>query len=203
MNTLTTRHLVTLAVFGALWGAVEMSLGSVLNALKIPLSGAFLTAIGLSVAMMARLFVPRRGSTLFIGVIAMVLKLFSIGSVVIGPMVGILAAAVLAEVVLSAFDHPSRPAFVLAGNAGVLWTLIQPFFTGLLLFGRDIVDIWIGLLNEGSRLLGLDAGAVFWILLALVALRLAIGSTAGWLAWDAGCLLHARLAGSNLQTSES
>ena len=35
----TTRQLVTMAVFGALWGMVEISLGSVLHAIKIPLTG--------------------------------------------------------------------------------------------------------------------------------------------------------------------
>lgn len=199
----TTRQLVTLAVFGALWGAVEISLGSVLNVLKVPLSGAMLTAIGLVVAMTARIFVPIRGSTLFIGIIAMILKLFSIGSIVIGPMIGILAAALIAEVCLSLFRKPMRLAFMIAGGLGVLWTLIQPFFTGLLLFGRDIVDIWMGLLREGSQLLGVQPEAAIWILLALVGLRLLIGAAAGWLAWDAGRLLRARLVGESGTYSEA
>jgi len=198
-----TRQLVTLAVFGALWGAVEISLGSVLNVLKVPLSGAILTAIGLLVAMAARIFVPQRGSTLFIGVIAMVLKLFSIGAIVIGPMIGILAAALIAEVTLSLFGRPARLAFIVAGGLGVLWTLIQPFFTGLLLFGRDIVDIWMGLLREGTQLLGLEPEAAVWIVLALVTLRLLIGAVAGWLAWDAGRLLRARLVGESGSYSEA
>ncbi|MGZ6346947.1 MAG: hypothetical protein ACXWNC_05195 [Anaerolineales bacterium] len=54
----TTRELVTMAVFGALWGVVEISLGSVLHAIKIPLTGLALTAIGLLVALIGRLFVP-------------------------------------------------------------------------------------------------------------------------------------------------
>ena len=91
----TTRQLVTMAVFGALWGIVEISLGSVLHAVNLPMSGTVLAAIGLVVALTGRLFVPKRGSTLFIGVIALVLKLFSIGSVVIGPMIGIFSEALV------------------------------------------------------------------------------------------------------------
>jgi hypothetical protein len=201
MSKFTTKQLVTLAVFGALWGIVEMSLGSVLNALRVPLSGAVLTAIGLSVAMVARLYVPKRGSTLFIGIIAMILKLFSIGSVVIGPMIGILAAAILAELALSAFPRPSRAAFMTACSLGVLWTLVQPFFTGLVLFGRGIVDIWMGVINDGSRMLGLDPSAAVWIILALVLLRVMIGTGAGLLAWSAGRLLQTRLQGGAVQVS--
>ena len=85
----STRQLVTMAVFGTLWGLMEISVGSVLNATKMPLSGLILSTTGLLIAMMGRLFVPARGSTLFTGVIAMILKLFSIGSIIIGPMLGI------------------------------------------------------------------------------------------------------------------
>lgn len=188
-----TRQLVTLAVFGALWGLVEISLGSVLNALRVPFSGAVLTAIGLVVAMAGRMFVPKSGSTLFIGVIAMVLKLFSIGSVVVGPMVGILAAAVIAELALSGFRRPSRLAFITAGALGILWSLFQPFFTGLLLFGRDVMDIWQGVLREGERVFGLDTQAALLIVLVLALARLLIGAAAGWLAWDVGRRLLSRL----------
>lgn len=189
----TTRQLVTIAVFGALWGVVETTLGSVLKALDVPLSGTVLAAIGLMIAMIGRLFVPRRGSTLFIGVIAMILKLFSLGGVIIGPMIGILSEAIIAEVVLSLFARPTRFAFLLAGGLGVLWVLIQPFVTGFLLFGRDMFAVWLDLLDEGSRLLGLSTNTAVWIVLALAALRLLVGGISGWLAWETGQQLQERL----------
>ena len=122
----TTRELVTMAVFGALWGLVEISLGSVFHALDLPLSGMALAIVGVMVASIGRLFVPKRGSTIFIGIIAMVLKLFSIGSALVGPMVGILAEALIAELVLDGFGKPSLPAFMAAGAGAALWTLVQP-----------------------------------------------------------------------------
>jgi hypothetical protein len=192
-----TRELVLLAVFGALWGASEILLGSVLHNLKVPFNGVILAGIGLAVAMIARIFVPRKGATLFVGVIATILKLFSVGSVVVGPMIGILVEALLAETVLSAYPQPSRGAFMLAGSAGVLWTLVQPFATGLLLFGRNLVDIWAGVIQEGNRLLGMEAsgvGIVLGILLLFIAVRIAVGCLSGWVAWDVGKLLKSRTA---------
>jgi hypothetical protein len=191
---LSTRELVILTVFGTLWGAIEISLGSLLHLLNVPLSGAFLGAAGLAIALIGRLFVPRPGSTLYIGVVAMLLKLFSIGSVVLGPMVGILMEAVLAEAVLTLFGRPSRTAFVTAGALGVLWNVVQPFFTGLLFFGRSIFVVWLDLLDTGSRLFGLDETAVWAIVLGLAAIHLLIGAVAGWLAWDAGRALQERFA---------
>lgn len=189
----STRELVTMAVFGALWGMVEISLGSVFHAIDLPMSGMALAIIGVMVASIGRLFVPRRGSTIFIGIIAMVLKLFSIGSTVIGPMIGILAEALIAELVMDAFTKPSVAAFMTACIGAALWTLVQPFITGVLLFGRNLLLIWLDLLDVGHRLFGFPSQAALWIILVLVILHVLFGATGGWLAWNLGQVLKTRL----------
>jgi hypothetical protein len=194
---LSTRELATLAVFGALWGVVEVSLGSVLKTLNVPLSGVVLSAIGLTVALTGRVFVPRKGSTLFIGIIAAFLKLFSLGGVIIGPMIGIITEALAAELVLTAMGRPRRLSLVLAGALGVTWVLVQPFVTNTLLFGRTLFVVWLDLLDLGSRLLGIDTNAAFLILLALLLIHLAIGTLVGWLSWDIARLLQRRLGRSS------
>jgi hypothetical protein len=190
---LSTRELAALAVFGALWGLVEISLGSALKSLNVPLSGAVLAAIGLTIALMGRVFVPRRGATLFVGVIAMLLKLFSLGGVILGPMVGILTEALVAEIVLSLSGKPRRGVFLLAGGFGVTWVLLQPFITGPLLFGRTLLVVWLDLLDLGSRLLGLDPNTALWIVLALLAIHMILGGVAGWFSWDFARQLQIRL----------
>jgi hypothetical protein len=192
----STRELVTMAVFGALWGLVEISLGSVLHAINLPLTGMTLSIIGVMVASIGRLFVPRRGSTIFIGVIAMVLKLFSIGNILIGPMVGIFTEALIAELILDAFPKPSMAAFISACAGAALWTIVQPFVTGILLFGRNLLVVWLDLLDMGSRLFGLPSQAAFGIALALVILHLIVGGIGGWLAWKLGLVLKIRLGGN-------
>ena len=196
----TTRDLVTLAVFGTLWGVVEISLGSVLHAIHMPMTGLTLSLIGVMVAMIGRLFVPRRGSTIFIGVIAMVLKLFSIGSAVIGPMIGIFTEALIAELILDAFGKPSMLAFIFACMGASLWTLVQPFVTGLLLFGRNLLVVWLDLLDMGARVFGIPYQAAFWIVLVLVTVHLLFGGLGGWLAWKLGLALKTRLGGDTSQT---
>lgn len=189
----STRELVTLAVFGALWGMLEISLGSVLHSVRLPFSGLILTALGLAVAMTARTLVPRRGSTIFIGVIAMVLKVFSIGNIIIGPMIGILAEALVAEIVLDLFPRPTLPALLSAGAAGALWTLIQPFVTGLLFYGRSLLLVWLDMVDLGTRIFRIDSSAAVWIAVLMIFLNLAVGSAAGLLAWQSGKMLSARL----------
>jgi len=76
MKRLTTRDLVYIAVFGALWGAMEITLGSYLHAVfpqgvtPIVGAGTIMTAIGIIVALVGWLFVPRTGAVLMIGVVA-------------------------------------------------------------------------------------------------------------------------------------
>ncbi|MFO7681786.1 MAG: hypothetical protein R6X34_17220 [Chloroflexota bacterium] len=193
---LTTRELVTLTVFGTLWGIVEMSLGTVLKSLNIPMSGVVLSAMGLTVVLIGRVFVPKRGSTLYIGVIAMLLKLFSLGGVIIGPMVGILSEALIVEIILSIGGKPRRSLFILAGAAGLLWPMIQPFLTGPLLFGQSLFVVWLNMIDTGSRIMGIDTGAVFVIVAILVVVHLAIGVAIGLLGWSLGQRLQIRLGRS-------
>jgi hypothetical protein len=200
---LSTRELATIAVFGTLWGLSEISLGSVIKSLNIPFGGALLSAIGLVIALVGRAFVPKKGSTLFVGVIAMLLKLFSLGGVIMGPMVGIFSEALLAEIFLSLTGSPRRFSFVLAGSLGVTWSLVQPFVTGPLLFGRTLFVVWLDLLDSGTRLLGLDANAVFAIVLALLVIYLSIGGTAGWLSWDLARQLKIRTGRSQVESFPS
>jgi len=190
---LTTRELATIAVFGTLWGISEISLGSVLKSLNVPFSGAVLAAIGLVIALTGRAFVPKKGSTLFVGVIAMLLKLFSLGGVILGPMVGIFSEALVAEIILSLTGKPRRSSFLLAGAAGVVWCLIHPFVTGPLLFGRTLFVVWLDLLDSGTRFLSLSTNAAFAIVVALLAIYLFIGCVAGWLSWDIARQLQTRL----------
>lgn len=196
----TTRELVTMAVFGALWGLVEISLGSVFHAIDLPMTGMALAVIGVMVASIGRLFVPKRGSTIFIGVIAMILKLFSIGSAVIGPMMGIFTEALIAELILDAFAKPPQPAFITACASAALWTLIQPFVTGVLLFGRNMLVVWLDLLDMGTRIFGIPYQASFWIVLTLVVMHLIFGGIGGWFAWKLGLVLKTRLGGEISQT---
>ena len=198
----TTRELVTLAVFGTLWGVVEISLGSVLHAVNIPMTGLVLAAAGLMIALIGRAFVPKRGSTIFVGVIATILKLFSIGAIIVGPMIGILAEALIAELVLSIFGSPTRASFVLAGVSGVLWTMAQPFVTGLLLFGRDLLSIWIEMIESGGKLFGLGTQAVVWIFGVLLMMHLAIGSLAGLLGWSLAGSINSRLGRNTIQVAK-
>lgn len=189
----TVRDLVYIGVFGALWGAVEMTLGSVLHVVNVPFSGVILTGIGVTILLIGRLFVPRAGSVLFIGLVTAFLKMLSLGGIVLNPMIGIVAESLLAEVVLTATGRPRRATFVLAGALATFWPFVHPFFTHGLLAGRDLLTVYGWTIEKGAELLGLDASAVVLIVAGLIGVHLVIGAIAGTLGWDVGQIIQKRL----------
>lgn len=194
----TVRELVYIGVFGALWGVVEMTFGDLLHAIapSIPLRGSIIAAVGLTIALVGRQFVPRRGATLMMGVIAMLLKLLSpSGQAVLSVMIAILAESLLAETGLLLAGQ-RRGGFVLAGALAIGWNLVHPFVSNTLLYGRSLIDVYLGVLESGADLLGIDASAVLGIFAALLVIRLAIGTAAGWLAWDLGAMVQRRMGRS-------
>jgi hypothetical protein len=189
----SVRDLVYIGVFGALWGAIEITSGSILHVFNVPFAGVMLTGVGITLALIGRLFVPRAGSVLFIGLVTAFLKMFSLGGIVINPMIGIVAESLLAEIALTLQGKPRRVSFISAGALATLWPLIHPFFTQGILAGAGLLTIYSRTVSNGAKLLGLDASAVALILLALVVAHLLIGCIAGWIAWDAGHVVQARL----------
>ena len=196
----TVRDLVYVAIFGAIWGTLEMSAGSYLHLVFPPLAtpligvGTIMTGLGMVVALVGRLFVPKRGSVVMIGVVTAILKVLSIGGVRLSPVLAIIIESLLAELGLLLSRKPSRWGFALAGSLAVLWTFFHKFFGSYVFLGRGIYEVYLGLLNAGAQGLGIERGYAFVVIAALLLVRIVAGGMAGWLAWELGRSVQARLA---------
>jgi hypothetical protein len=198
-STFTVRDWVYVAVFGALWGALEMTLGAYLHVLFPPLANTFFTGLvmaglGAVIALVGRYFVPRTGAVLSIGIITALLKVVSLGGVKMGPLVAILAETVLMEVALLSKTTLARWRYVLAGSLAVSWNFFHKFVMMRLLYGKGITEVYLKMVREGSQLLGLEVGYAVAIIGVLFLLRVLVGAAAGWLAWDLGRLVARRMA---------
>ena len=190
----STKDLVTIAVFGALWGSVEMTLGTWLHAANVPFSGLLLSGVGVSIALTGYVFVPRAGAVLMISLVAALLKAFSVGGVVLEPMIAIVMEGLLAELGLFAGGRRRTVLpFLLAGALAVSWSFVQPFFTQGVLFGEGIIEIYTRTLQKAADLLGLDAAMVIAILVIVVLAHVVIGLCAGGVAIGLGRQLTRRL----------
>lgn len=188
-----TRDLVYIAVFGALWGTIEVTSGSILHVVNVPFAGVILSAVGIAIAMIGRLFVPRRGSVLFIGLVTAFLKMFSLGGIVLMPMIGIIMESLLADIVLSATGRPRRLTFVIAGGLATFWPFVHPFFTQGILAGQGMLTVYNWTIQKGAKMLGLAPSAILVVLAILIVAHILIGVVAGLVAWDAGKVIAKRM----------
>ena len=195
----TTRDLVYIAVFGALWGVLEITFGSYLHLIFPPVTtplvgvGTIMTAIGMVVALIGRLFVPRAGSVLMIGVVVAMLKALSMGGVKLSAMIAIIIECLLAELGLFLARKPGRWGFMLAGCLAVLWTFFHKFFASYVFLGRGIYEVYLGVLKKGAQALGMEMDYALVIVAVYLLVRIVAGGLAGWLAWDLGKAVQARL----------
>ncbi len=194
----TVRDWVTVGLFGALWAAVEVTLGSYLHVVFPSQANTFLTGtvlggIGVAVALTGRHFVAKRGSVLLIGVVTALLKLLSPGGALLGPFVAIVAESALMEAVLWPVRAPRRRAFVLGGALAVAWNLPHKFIMMRLMYGKGVVEVFTKIVRDGSQVLGLDPAAAWLILAVLLLIRLAVGGIGGWGAWRLGRAVARRL----------
>lgn len=211
MSSYKVRDWVTIGLFGALWGVVEMTLGTYLNVIFPSFSNTFfkgvvLGGIGVAVALTGRFFVPKRGSVALIGLITALLKLLSPGGSKIGPFVAIVMESVLMEIALilqsDADGAPRRWAFILGGALAIAWNFPHKFIMMRIMYGRGFNAVYTKLAQDGSQTLGLDPSAALLILAILLAVRLIVGGIAGWSAWALGGAVARRLGRPRLATSE-
>ncbi len=173
------RTLAYLAVFGTLWGAWEITVGSLLHLVNFPLKGTWLAAGAMTLALTGRRLIPAPGGLLWMGALAALLKVFSFGGVVLSPMVAILVEASLAEaVVLLARNRPW--AYPLAGGVALLWPPLHRLLFQALYFGADVYQVYAQLAHALSR--WIPIAGVLWALGVLMVFQFLIGMAAGTLA---------------------
>ena len=198
-SSFTVRDLVYIAVFGALWGTLEITLGAYMHVLFPPLADTFLIGVimaglGSVIVLVGRYFVPHTGAAVAIGIITALLKALSLGGVQIGPMVAIVAEALLIELALLGVRQPSLWRSILGGALAVSWNFFHKFVMMRLLYGRRIGEVYTQMVQDGSAFLGLDVRYAVAIIVVLLLVRVAVGALAGWLGWDLGRLVSRRLA---------
>ncbi len=195
----SVRELVYIAIFGAIWGALELTLGSYLHVIFPPLADTFLVglimaSLGAVVALVGYHFVPRTGAVFMIGIITAVLKMISLGGVKAGPLVAILAESLLMELGLYVARKPSRWGFVLAGVLAVSWNFFHKFIMMYVLMGKGVYEVYSSMVKEGASLLRIDVAYALVIIVFLFLIRIVAGGLAGWIGWDLGRVVRGRLA---------
>jgi len=171
------------AVFGALWGAVEVTLGTFLHTIRAPMIGVIMAAIAVglltaSMMLIRRSWFPLRAALICAGLRSMIPG----GGVIWGPFVGIVGQGVIVSLAFLILRKPLLAGPV-AGALATIVAVLQGLIGQVVSYGKGLVEIYMTLLNKASDLLhvGQENGLVVLVLFfALVGLIGAAGGIAGW-----------------------
>jgi hypothetical protein len=182
------------ALFGSLWGAAEASLGTVLKATQLPLSGVVMASVGVLCLATARRLQPTAGISLATGAVAAFLKVFSLGGLVLGPVAGILAEAALVEIAMTATASSTLGAIV-GGALALAEAPLQMVLTAMVITGPAAAAA----LAKAARLLAagvsLPGASPVAVLAAITGISALIGGVVGGLCWRVAGRVARRLRG--------
>jgi hypothetical protein len=150
--------------------------------------------IGLVCLVTLRRLQPRPGVCLIAGAVAVFLKVFLVGGLYPGPLVGIGGEALLVELAFT-LAGGRRVAAVVAGGLALAAPPAQLVLGLWALGGRDTLNAYGRAARAVLALAGLgevDAGVLMGAVLATFA---AVGAVAGWWAWRLAGRVERRLGG--------
>ena len=178
------------ALFGALWGAIEATLGTALYLSKLPMRGTIIGLAGILCLVCLRRLQPRPGVCLMAGAVAIFLKIFTLGGLYTGPIIGIAIQALSLELALTASGGRAVGAAV-GGFLTLATNPVQMVVTMWVVVGGDAVRSYLLVLQEAATAVGLGNAQPEVIFAAIVVAKGLIGVIGGlWAWWVAGRVMR-------------
>ncbi|MBN1300740.1 MAG: hypothetical protein JW995_05955 [Melioribacteraceae bacterium] len=185
IEKLSESNLVNTAVFAAVWGLAEISIGTFLHASKIPFRGAIMSLAAIMILVCARSVINYKGSLILLGIVTATFRLFLGVGFNITPFIAILLESLIAEIVLNKFGY-NRITCVITGAAIMVYTLLHGLIMQAVFLGMDIYKIYYELVLSFTNKIGLDENIVIIILLSVPFIHLITGALSASLGLSVG-----------------
>jgi hypothetical protein len=175
------------ALYGALWGALEATAGTALHLGRVPFRGEIMGLLGLACLVCLRRLQPRVGVVLVAGLTAIFLKVFTIGGLYPGPLVGIATQTLAVELGFLVARGP-----VAAAIGGIITLGTNPV--------QRVVTAWIVSGTEAATAVFRAVGQIggvspILVLAGFVAVAGAVGGVGGVWSWRLAERVARRLGG--------
>lgn len=132
------------SIAGGLWASVEIIVGSFLHNLRIPFSGTILAFFGIILLVAFSRLWNERGIIWRAGLICALMKSISPSAVILGPMTGIFAEALLLQLFVSLFGR-NLLGYMTGGIFSLLSAILHKVISLLILYGFDIFKIYLNI----------------------------------------------------------
>ncbi len=177
------RKIIYIGIFSALWGALEITISSILHLLKLPFSGlifSFWTVIILSII---KKVIPDKGSILYCALLVIFLKILSPLKFSLSPLVAIIIQSLLGELIL--YHHPIKMIqSITFGISIFIYNLLHPFFIGSLIFGTNMFDVYLKLINKIIGISQLEGFPIILVVFTICIIYIIAGIFTGKLAYN-------------------
>jgi hypothetical protein len=165
------------AVAGGLWASFEIIVGSLLHNLHIPFSGTILATFSV-LLMISFLQVWNESGLIWrAGLICGLMKSLSPSAVILGPMTGIMMEAVFMDLVIYLMGR-NMLSYIMAGIAALLSTILHKLASLFILYGSDLVNIYVNLFRFIQKQLGLHDASPRDLILGIISLYIIVGALA-------------------------
>lgn len=175
------------AVLGGLWASVEIIIGSFFHNLRLPFAGTILSVNATLLMIAFYQMWPEKGLIWRAGLIAALMKSISPSAIILGPMIGILSEALIIEAFLRLFGN-NLISLSLAGALSVSSALIHKVVSLLILYGLNILKIYVNMFHYFSRQLRIENADPWVLVIGVVLLYLIIGVVAAFMGIRVGRL---------------
>jgi hypothetical protein len=165
---------VKAAVVGGLWASVEIIIGSFLHNTRLPFAGSMLAFAGTVLLIGFYQIWPQKGLIIRAGLITAVMKSVSPSAIILGPMTGIMMEAAAIELIILLFGN-NIIGLTLAGTLSVSSALFHKVVSLLILYGFDLIQIYVNIINFALKQFGINEAGEWQILIALFSVYLFFG----------------------------
>jgi hypothetical protein len=165
------------AVAGGLWASFEIIVGSLLHNLHIPFSGTILATFSV-ILMISFLQVWNENGLIWrAGLICGLMKSLSPSAVILGPMTGIMMEALFLDLLIFLVGR-NMIGYILGGIAALLSTILHKLASLFILYGTDLVTIYVNLFRFLQKQLGLEEANPKDLIIGIIILYLLVGAAA-------------------------
>jgi len=176
------KYTAYIAVFGALWGAAEMTMGGVLHALHIPFKGMIMAGIGAFIVCSAQRWIGGKWTGVTLGVIAAFLKLFSLGGLVLSPAIAILLEAAIGSAVLMVLGR-NLPGCIAAGSLMTVYSVAHKIFSLAVVYRTEAAELYHTFAKQSGFIADISGKSIIMLLILYSALHIAAGGLMGAVAY--------------------
>lgn len=178
IDKLSQAELVNTAVFAAIWGLAEISLGTFLHASKIPFRGALMSLLAIAVLVCAKIVLRYKGSLILLGIVTATFRLFLGVGFNITPFAAIIIESVIAEIIINKFGF-RRTVAVLTGVVIMVYSISHGLIMQALFLGIDIYKMYYVLILQVTNKAGLSEELVLILILFIPVIQIGLGAVSG------------------------